>query len=130
MPAPAAEPEAGGEPAAEPPGPARQGRLEDIKKVLTDIWALQLSGLGTCLTSNTWAIMVAGQKIALGRGYVGRVLTLHVAETTRRHRGSTATSAPSPGPPPSRSAASRASACPAHDLSVVVAGTGLAHQLA
>lgn len=32
--------------------------------------------------SNTGVIMVAGQKIALGRGYAGRVLTLHVAETT------------------------------------------------
>lgn len=32
--------------------------------------------------SNTGVIMVAGQKIALGRGYTGRVLTLHVAETT------------------------------------------------
>nr|WP_243418147.1 IS481 family transposase [Actinomycetospora cinnamomea] len=32
--------------------------------------------------SNTGVIMVAGQKIALGRGYAGRVVTLHVAETT------------------------------------------------
>ncbi|MFP3966905.1 hypothetical protein SMC26_31675 [Actinomadura fulvescens] len=32
--------------------------------------------------SNTGVVMVAGQKIALGRLHAGRVVTIHVADTT------------------------------------------------
>ena len=49
--------------------------------------------------SNTGVIMVAGQKIALGRIQPGQVVTAHVAENTITIDLATATAAPSAGPP-------------------------------
>ena len=59
--------------------------------------------------SATGVIMVAGQKIALGRVHAGQTVTVLVSDTSLTIQLGDAEPRVIPGPPPSRSAASKAS---------------------